>query len=657
MKRFGCGSPSSDSQAAARSVRVRQPADGREASGPTRAPLSLWAHIPAVALISAGVLLSVACMQRTIGGASVPAGPRTAHAPAPVAAVSGPPGSVNVAVPFPGIKDARKAQYVYDSGYVYSVELHLYDSQGNYQNFLVVRNTDSATGLKAGTASVTFSNVPPGLCTLSVHTSQKQYYGSVGSGSLIEPSPTLGNNAFAVTGVGSTVWSRFSDVSSPFMVFRSNDITGGGADGAPTSVLFSKDTFKARNGLDKEMFDTTTVSAGYGMGAATATIAPASTTVINVTVTQPPVWNKTLYDTVAKEFATVSAGVDSTLSAPAGALATDKVLIASGSLSLANGDLLDLKDLPENGLLCNVADGAMTIPASVQAGTYAVYPVRGSLVSRIGEIDGKVPPRLVVLPGAISAAKVTFSATATELAAGEAATVSIGLFDAAGNPVKTLDGLLAGLNDGATVSSAIVPVSVATASTYLVGGRTYGTLPTLPRNNADGIYAALYTQGSVASSQNGTAGSATVTNAAGNVLVDPGFNRLFLPNGLTAAVLDTITVEASDSTPNTAFSLKRGDTIFATRSPIGAAAVEVNIPLATAFNTPIVGANFPAAVFTFSTVLTDSTPINPVDANGSSYRIDSFGRRKAGDTDRIDITVQASDSSVVATSSITITWK
>lgn len=621
-----------------------------------------WAHIASVALTALGLLLSVACMQRMGGPADLAKVAGMAKAPAGAAdapgaaVVQGPPGTLGVTIPFPAIGQGRKSQYAYDSGYVYSVELHLYDSQGNYQNYLVVRNTDSSAGLSAGTASVTFSNVPPGLCTLSVHTSQKQYYGSIGSGTLITPSPTNGNNAFAVTGIGGVVRSLFSDSTSPFLVFRSNTITGGGADGAPTSVLFAKDTFQARNGLEKELFDTTSVSAGYGTGAATATIAPASTTVINVTVTKAPAWSAAMYDTVATEFATVSAGAASTVSAPNNLVAIDKVLIASGSLTLANGDLLDLKDLPEKGLLCTVSAGSMSIPAAIQAGTYTVYPIRGSLVSRIGEIGGKVPPKIVVLPGAISSARVTFSSTDNTLAANGTSTMSVGLFDAAGNPVKALDGVTAGLNDGATISAAVVPTTVATASTYLVGAKTYGSLPTFPRTSTTGAYPSLYTQGSVASSANGTAGAATPTNAVGSRLIAPGFERLFLPNGMALETSQTITVVATES-PATSFSLRRGTTTFATLTPTGGGTVKVNVPLTAAFKTPITGANFVANVFDFATILTDSTAINPLEENGSFYTVNAFGTRKVGDRDRVDITVQSSTSAVVATSSIAVTWE
>ena len=215
-----------------------------------------FGQVAAAALTALGLLLSVACVQRIAGTPAGLAGVSgQVRVPAGVSVVQGPPGALKLAIPFPAIGQGRRSQYAYDSGYVYSVELHLYDSQGNYQNFLVVRNTDNSDGLAAGTASVTFSNVPPGLCTLSAHTTQKQYYGSVGSGSLIEPSPTEGNNAYTATGIAGVVRSLYSDALSPFLVFRSNDITGGGADGARPGGRLAKDTIKTRHGVANEMLD------------------------------------------------------------------------------------------------------------------------------------------------------------------------------------------------------------------------------------------------------------------------------------------------------------------------------------------------------------------------------------------------------------------
>ncbi len=613
-----------------------------------------FGQVAAAALTALGLLLSVACVQRIAGTPAGLAGVSgQVRVPAGVSVVQGPPGALKLAIPFPAIGQGRRSQYAYDSGYVYSVELHLYDSQGNYQNFLVVRNTDNSDGLAAGTASVTFSNVPPGLCTLSAHTTQKQYYGSVGSGSLIEPSPTEGNNAYTATGIAGVVRSLYSDALSPFLVFRSNDITGGGADGAPTSVLFAKDTFKTRNGLDKEMFDTTAVSAGYGIGAATASIAPASTTVINITVTQPPVWATALYDTVAKEFATVSAGVDSTISAPSFAVAGDMVLIASGSLSLSNGDVLDLKDLPEKGTLCTIAAGSMSIPAAIQAGTYTVYPVRGSIVSRIGEIGGKVPPKLVVLPGAIASARATFAMTDDELAAAATTSVTVSLFDAAGNPIKQLDGITAGLNDGATMSATVVPTAVATLSTYLVGGKTYGSLPAFPRTSTDGRFAATLTQGAIASSASGSAGATTVTSVSGRV-IDPGLTLLYLPNDFAFAAADTITLLASDSAPALALKLGTNSTTFASRTDFPTInPIRIDLPVLAALTAQV--GNF-APLVAQCQVQTDGNLLTAGD-DGTTFTFASYGQRKVGDTDRVDITVLSSDSTVVATSSITVTWK
>ncbi|MBM3275175.1 MAG: hypothetical protein FJZ00_08470, partial [Candidatus Sericytochromatia bacterium] len=271
-------------------------------------------QLAAAALMTVAVLLSVACVQRLTHVPDFGRVASSARMDVVPKVVQGPPGSLQVAIPFPALATNRRPQYAYDSGFVYSVELHLYDSQGNYQNYLVVRNTELAAGLAAGTASVTFTNVPPGPCTLSVHTSQKQLYGAAGSSAVIRPRIAAGNTTFDVTGVVGDVFSRFSDSSSPFLVFRSNDINNGaGANGAPTSALFSKEFFQARNGLEKEHLDTTTVTAGYGTGAATATITPAATITINVTVTQPPAWSTTLYQTSPIEIATVSAGA--TLSA------------------------------------------------------------------------------------------------------------------------------------------------------------------------------------------------------------------------------------------------------------------------------------------------------------------------------------------------------
>ena len=598
----------------------------------------IWSAILAIALASG-------CVAR------VPAGTVSRPDAAPAlhpAAVARDPGGVSVSIPFPAMRN-RTAQYTYDSGFVYSVELHLYDSQGSYQNFLVVRNTDSAVGLAAGTASVTFSNVPAGLATLSVHTSQKQYYGSIGSGALITPSPTAGNNGFVV-GV-TTIRSLGSDLTSPFLIFRSNDISAPAAAGNPTSVLFAKDFFTARNGLGQEFLDTTAVVAGYGTGAATASIAAGQTTILNVNVSKPPTWPKAFFANPVLEVATFSAGATSSIAAPTDSVAGDAILIASGSLATANGDLIDLKDLPDAGTLAPVTGATVTLPATLGAGSYRLYAIRGSLISRIGELSGKLAPKLVVLPGAIATA--SFAAASATLAAGATSVITVTLKDAVGNPVTTLAGVAAGLNQGATVSAVVVPDVVATASTYMVRGSTYGSIPAFPSSGASGNYAATFTQGSVASDPSGTAGAATLTGTAS--IVTPGFSQFFLPASFNFNLNDVITVQASGVNGNNDFVIELRtptNTRFASKGP-GNFGGQHPYPIAVlAALNPAVQAN----TFATCSLATNGTQITNAE-NNATLQITNFGKRKAGDRDRVLITVVSSGSATIATQSIPITWQ
>lgn len=330
------------------------------------------------ALLATSLGLLVACASR-------PAGP-IGLAPGMEAAAT--PGALAVPVWLPKVAE-RTAQYAYQNGYINAIEVMTVDSLGRHQAFLVCRNPE-AVGMPGGQVNLLFQDVAPGTAWVTVRTTFKQF---IGAGLRLRPVDGE-PSTFSLDGTDTHVTAVVGDVAANVLVFKSTDL---GATANAPSVL----SFYQNNNGSSELNDTTGTYAGYGVGAATGSVVPGTTTAIPITVAQPPSFGASLLKTTRQ----IDAGSAVTVLA-SNVRQGDRVVVVRADDPAATSDFLDLTKTASYDFypLTDNMDGTITFtPTRSTDVAVKYYLARGEAVSLIGGSASDVDlAKLHVHPGAVS---------------------------------------------------------------------------------------------------------------------------------------------------------------------------------------------------------------------------------------------------------------
>ncbi|MBU6427510.1 MAG: hypothetical protein KGR26_00725 [Cyanobacteria bacterium REEB65] len=559
-------------------------------------------------------------------------------------------GTVAVSIPWPSF--GRQGQFVYGGGSsVAAVEVFLTDSLGNYQSAVILRNP-AAGGNGTFTATVPFANVPAGPVTVSVHTTYNQLLGTV-----ITPS-SAASTSFVIG--ANTVTPIVGDQTTQFVAFRSIDLLGvSNPNGGPYPYLTHSTVYQnSRTGTD-EMTDSSSLTAGYGLGAATASVIAGQTTPVSVTVSQAPSFASNLYTTTS----TFSAGT--TMQLAANGVQPGDVLLATDSTFATTNDVLDLsKNLGATYPVTASASMAVfttTVANAAKAGQAYVplnlYLMRGTFISQI-HMDSTTPPKILVEPGAISAANSSASGGAT-LAANGNSNLTVTLKDAFGNPIDDLSSLYLA-SPASTLSASVAPVGTPHGN-FLLPGLTYGTVgnfATVDLVNKPGQWQATYTEGSVADSTNGATVSVNASGAGTNTTSDiASLWGLYVPYGL----LNQLNPIAGNYKVTTDVTAGSGTTFnIGMFTSLPSATSSAN----TLLTTSISGSQNVAGLLNLggtpqNDVLKLANPLAASD-NGTlfSFNSASIGNRASGDTDSVTVQIATSSGTPSSIGSgLTYTWQ
>ncbi len=534
-------------------------------------------------------------------------------------------GDVTVPLSIPGL-NGRGVQYIYNSNYINTVEVILTDSLGNTQVQWVARNTYLAGASAAGTAAVTFHNVMPGTFTLTVRTS---HIPLLGTGDPITYDGQV--NAFYSGGNhanGGTLLNVLSgDKTTDFVVFDNsyNFNNAGAYDGA----IFSNNVIT----------DTTSTLAGFGVGAAKASMVAGQTTSVGVSVSQIPHWDPSTDSTALN----VTAGDTATMSVAdvADVQSTDQVMVGGAP----NFGLFALGAGTSQYGVATTSSAVTFVPTVSTAGAADdVYLSRGQAASMWNE---NTWPTITVWPALATDSTSVINASQNALMANGNATVGLDLRDAFGNFVygNGING-----NNAGSLHFANAYVS----EDYNVVGYNYGPDSTggypfiVPGFTSGTLAANTYTQGSTPATLTGASASVSTYLASaaatdsvqltkmeipyfvynyersrrlalstGNytlgIVADPNINgnlwvSLVDPNGITIA--------SSSITPTAP---SRTVSLGLTAAELGAAVQPANIS--------------PVTLTLGSGVTLGAT------YNNLYFTVNNFGARKIGDTDTVEVRV------------------
>lgn len=579
---------------------------------------------------------------------------------------------VAVEIPWPEFKGDRTAQFTYGGGSAVSaVEVLLVDSLHNYQSAVVVRNT-AANGTASGSAFITFTGVPSGPAVVTVHTTTRNPLGDLIIGASDAPTSYISS----IDGATHSVVPMAGDQNSQFLVFRSSDLLGGAAaNGAPTVYLTMDrvhDTGSRTNA--NEMTDgASTARAGYGLGATKVTVPAKGQVAATVNVTEAPTFAADTYlaegePVPAATFSATDQAFAMTLKGnnvvhqgllPDEILATDSALHASQIAK--KSEIVDLaKDLGYRIPVARVTGDTLefnTTKAFKPIGTdklpnLNIYLLRGSAISLI-HLGKSQPPKMAVLPDIVANDKSSLAATGKSLKAGDTDTVKLILKDRFGNPVSDI-GKWAGPNANNSIKRTLGPVSIDPLATrLLVPGKTYGNVSTFActePGTKPGVWTATYTQGSLPATTKGASPSIFADSAPGNIL---GLAEFLLRFEHFEANNTAVVIDVADNAG--AFDVKLYSTQGATESSQIVATTTFQSGDVTTASASLAIPGF--SNFALVTGGALSTTANGTKVNNIVTKVAASGAsRKAGDTDRLGISVASGSTTVFSNVNVTYTW-
>lgn len=406
------------------------------------------------------------------------------------------PGVLTVPVTLPSL-GGPQVQYVYDRNSLNTVEVRLRDAMGNEAVQYVVRNAYLTGSHASGTVNVIFHNVMPGTFTLTVRSS----------------------HARMLSASGPVKYDGLRDV---FFIDADNDhafdpseeeipvISKSGATVANSNFL----VFPLHPDMPGWIFpdalrmDASALKAGFGIGGATASIAPGESNQIGVTVGQAPQWDLTLPSTERE----VTAGESLTLAVtdPLALQATESVAVIDPSVTVTGGvvksadfiasklDVYATAIDPVAGTLTFTPTRASHPSSSAAPTAWPFWIARGQAVSEVG-LSASTAPKLTVLPALVSEGMSRIFGKTSHVPSGSSSEIQFDLRDAWNNRVAgNVDNVnkvglatLRRANAGLSMDYAVHAWRVGDggdAGPFILPGRTTGTV------NAQGVY----TQGTTA---------------------------------------------------------------------------------------------------------------------------------------------------------------
>ncbi|MNX05632.1 hypothetical protein D3C86_352520 [compost metagenome] len=510
------------------------------------------------------------------------------------------PGQVTVPLTLPGL-DERSLQYAYDKALISTVIVTLIDAHGTYQQRYVTRNF-GASGKSGGQANLTFENVAPGEFVVTVRTSDHRLFGTLSESNVISHDAEKG------------VYYFHDSANDPFAGYNQAILLSG----SPTSPVLVFDPGEINQNYlqdclipDYESQDGSSTKRGYGTGAAWGVLEPGKTKPVSIQVGQLPQFAARVmgqnHEGIAGEAITME------VADAANVQEGDRILISNGQLWGQTvhpwGSNYDVVPLTKDG------NRVRFTPTKAVNNGY-VYLLRGNIISRIG-FNSAQSPRLTVSAGLLDPLKSFFRYNSNIIStASQFIFSSHDLRDAYGNVVNGTE-----LPNKPMTYSYLVTAATLTApelnQAFLVPGAT--------QVYHDG---GNLRSGSVSPSPLGvrpTFGTFTGTDAtklAWTAFTQP--SEHYAANGRLNTGTFTLTTGAITGT-NVEVEFK-APRFVGGMSTIATASVPVT--LATGATLAIGGATFQntaATDFTFAALQTYGFPVN------------SFGARKTGDTDTLQI--------------------
>lgn len=595
--------------------------------------------------IAAAALLATSCAVR----------PPMASHPAPDAAQTvevKTPGTVTVPLTLPEISE-RALQYTYDRNSINTVEVRLRDALGNEWVQYVVRNAYLAGSRASGTINVTFYNVMPGTFTLTVRSSHRRLLSADGPITYDGLRDLFfvdddGDHAFDVgeDEMRLVSMSAATVAASNFLVFA--------LDYRMPSWAFP----------DALRTDTSSTKAGFGIGGATQSIIPGTTTQVAVTVGQVPIWGTT-EPYSSRE---VTAGDTVTLSvANADALQpVDRVMVTHPSVNFPNGihNWADTRFNVYSPTVNATAGTAVFNPtvatnpdADSAPASWPIWLVRGQAAAEIGltpNAPGTNAPKIIVHPALVNSNASRAYGTDHHLSQGQTTTVRYDLRDAHGNRVA---GNVPGVNGVSLTSvrraNAGVELDFAVVShTYNVPDPRNGLMPFILPGRTTGTVSGtgVYTQGNARPDLITTAATYSVAGP-GNVLRISQLEVPYFVYKSNAASFGT--TGANTYTLNVASDPVTAENLIATLSLTNGPAGAVNVPIASASVDPtakplVLGAagvpsgTLPLPIQPLGTPVIIQLPegrdLRLAD-NGTTFQVTGYGARRVSDTDRVRMRV------------------
>lgn len=579
---------------------------------------------------------------------------------------------VAVQIPWPAFAEPdRTAQFTYGGGSAVSaVEVFLLDSLNNYQSALVVRNT-AANGTSAGTASITFTGVPAGAAVVTVHTTTRNLLGDLIIGASDAPT-----SYYSVLAGGATksVTPMSGDQNSQFLVFRSSDLlSAAAANGAPSIYLTTDRVYDtgSRTNANEITDGWSSARAGYGLGHTKVTVPAQGSVNATVVVTAPPTFDPATYMalTDAASAATFSATdvANAMTLVASNTLLTDEILatdsaLHTSQLTTPKSEIVDLaKDLGYRIPITQVSGNTIAFNTtkafrpSASLGNlpaYNIYLLRGSAISLI-HLKTLKPPTMVVLPDSVASAPSSLVNKGISLKSTETDSVRLILRDKFANPVSDI-GKWAGPNANNTIRRSVSPLgNDANATRLLVPTRTVGSVSTFACAdpvNKPGIWTATYTQGTLAATDKGASPSIAMDITAGSLT---GLSQYFLSFDDFEA--NNLAVKVGATTPVT------GEVkieIFATQGATEAAQVRATAQFAlSAVNTASASLPIFDGLYSLVTGGALTTTANGAAITNIVTKVNTSGAsRKAGDTDRLSVSVASGSVTLFPSTFATYTW-
>lgn len=421
-------------------------------------------------------------------------------------------GNIVVPLNMPALGEDRGVQYAYSNAYINTVEVRLRDSLGNESVQYVVRNAYLNTSRSAGSVNVTFFNVLPGTFTLTVRTSHQRLLSAAGPvkfDGLRDVFFLDGDADDAFDADETEIRVISGNRNSNFLVFAPANLNA--ADVLPWSLRS----------------DSSTTNAGFGLGGATQSINPGSTTTVTVNVRQAPRWGDALWSSTRE--VTAGEAVSLPVSDIANVQASDRVALSDPSgFTLSNGiaDVGSASLHPYAPAIDTTASTVSFTPTRATIGAvnsapaaWRLWLARGQAVSENGYTTNYAnAPRIAVWPALADISASRFYGSTAHVSPNQTATVYYDLRDTygnlvAGNVPSVNQQSLAAVrlaNAGITMDYAVVGYSTSPdprtlTNPFMLPGRTIGTV------SGSGTY----TQGSTAPGPITTAATYSATMSGG----------------------------------------------------------------------------------------------------------------------------------------------